>query len=658
MVDNVKPAEDEFELAQQMKNFYCDISGKETNSAKAAVIIHQIGLVYRKRSPDKMSLIRSAGLFNAAIIRYPSKVLQIKIDRCELCQHVLQLADAQNQNLDLVKKAEQVKHVITDLRSEVGIFFQTLVPKLPANTSKDDRQKLIADKVSAIRHINKKIADKIKQIMADLSKFCEEVMGKPPCEYAVVGMGSLAREEITTYSDFEHIILLHDNKSCKSYLDYFKWFSVIFHVTILNLQETIIPSLNVSSLNDKNSRLKDWYYDAITPRGISFDGMMPHACKFPLGRLEHTKDKQFTTELIKPVSEMLEYLSSEADIKNGYHLADILTKTCFVFGNESIFQQFENGVQKYREQKSQADTICHVYQQVKDDLNKFSARFRLTELKSQDTINIKQFVYRSTTIFISALATIYRISGKSCFDIIGKMEKHKKITKNTAEKLQYAIAIACEMRLRVYTKKKSQCDNDFDMKQEGIEKFLNIVGVPSTISYFQIAYCLQCEIAKQLKFTKLHFYSDPQLINYTIGLVFGIREMVSFLEDPKKHFWDSSEFNFDTCMQNLEEKIRFRCYDGLFQRLGKKVSEICLRLFEGKGAQQSVNKPDFGEKHLISTANYLYLKQIYDEALEFYKQLLDGYEHKLKKNKRNCEIIAWCYRVGVCLNQLNQPKMH
>ena len=44
--------------------------------------------------------------------------------------------------------------------------------------------------------------------MADISQFCEDVMGKSPSEYAIVGMGSLARTKITPNSDFEHIILL------------------------------------------------------------------------------------------------------------------------------------------------------------------------------------------------------------------------------------------------------------------------------------------------------------------------------------------------------------------------------------------------------------------------------------------------------------------
>ena len=275
--------EEEFKLALRLKNFCCDASGTETNSEKTAEIIHQIGVIYRKRSPDKIALLKSAGLFNAAIVRNPSNSISIKSDLAEICQHVLQLAKAKNQNVDLVKKAEQVKDLAEDLRATTDAFLNKNMPSISINPTSKDFQKLMSQKISTSRELNKTIADKYKQIMADISQFCENVIGNPPCEYAIAGMGSLAREEITPYSDFEHIILLSDSDDYICHLEYFRWFSVIFHVIILNLGETIIPSLNVNSLNDNNCRLGNWYYDAVTPRGISFDGFMAHASKFPFG---------------------------------------------------------------------------------------------------------------------------------------------------------------------------------------------------------------------------------------------------------------------------------------------------------------------------------------------------------------------------------------
>ena len=420
--------EEELKLAQEMKASLCNKSGKETDAAKSGEIIHQIGKIYRKQSPDKISLIQSAGLFNAAIVRNPLNISQIKADLCEICQHILQKAEAKQPNADLIKKAKQVKTTITKMRNDVKKQLSSRVPIILTTTSAEKVQKLEFQKITTIKKLNKMIAYTYKSVMKDLSQFCQDVMGKPPCKYAVVGMGSLARQEITPYSDFEHIILLFDDiddKKYEKYLEYFRWYSVLFHVVILNLGETIIPSLNIFSLNDKHSLLGDWFYDATTPRGVSFDGMMSHASKFPLGRVKHTKAKQFSTELIKPVSEMLKYLGSKADLKNGYHLADILTKTCYVFGNKDIFNQFANGVQNYRDQTPKSDIFHEIENQVKEDLNKFSTRFRLTNLQSQNSINIKQLVYRSTTIFISALARIHNISANSCFKIVKKLAKKK-----------------------------------------------------------------------------------------------------------------------------------------------------------------------------------------------------------------------------------------
>jgi len=293
--------ENEMKLAKEMKEKCCDKQGKETNPAEAAEIIYKIGLIYKQKSPDQIALIKSAGLFNAAILRDPSNVSQIKYDLNKLCLHILQLANATKQNVNLIEKADDVKVLINKLRQEVEEYLKTNVPKLSNTAPRSKINELNKQKISAIKQINKIISKNYKRVMSELSQFCEDVLGEPPCDYAVVGMGSLAREEITPYSDFEHVILLCNQNNYESCLEYFRWFTVIFHIIVLNFQETIIPSLHIYSLNSEESCLGNWYYDAITPRGISFDGMMPHATKYPLGRQEHTKNKPFTTELIKPV---------------------------------------------------------------------------------------------------------------------------------------------------------------------------------------------------------------------------------------------------------------------------------------------------------------------------------------------------------------------
>ena len=85
-------------------------------------------------------------------------------------------------------------------------------------------------------------------------------MAEPPFAFAIAGMGSLAKREITPFSDFEHIILLSNEAqtSSENYedkLNYYRWFSVVFHIIIVNLQESILPSFAISRLNDKTSKL-------------------------------------------------------------------------------------------------------------------------------------------------------------------------------------------------------------------------------------------------------------------------------------------------------------------------------------------------------------------------------------------------------------------
>ena len=91
--------------------------------------------------------------------------------------------------------------------------------------------------------------------------------------------------------------------------------------------------------------------------GVLFDGMMSHTCKFPLGRIQSATEKPFKTELIKPVDKMLKYLSSEESLKNGYHLNEILTDTCFVDGDQIVYDEFLEFVQKFKSSKTQKEKL-------------------------------------------------------------------------------------------------------------------------------------------------------------------------------------------------------------------------------------------------------------------------------------------------------------
>ena len=556
----------ENDLAEKLKTF-CDKRGREIDPQNSAWVLHRFGQVYQKRSPDMFSLIRSATLYNAALARHPSNCHTIQHDLQQLCSHILSLAGAKNRHVQLIEEANKIKKAVLKMRKNVA---QTLCVKksIPQNANNDEEEhSLKVEKILLFQRLQNQITTDYKQIMADLAYFCEKVMGEPPCRFALVGMGSIARREITPYSDFENIILLDNevtltNKLDENVLQYFRWYSVIFQIVLINLQETIVPSVAISSLSG-------WFFDAITLRGISFDGMMPHACKFPLGRLQPTPKKLFTTELIKPVNEMLKYLSSEENLKNGYHLSDILSKTCFVYKDKDIFEEFEKGVFEITEKKTNLENILEdVKNQVIEDLQAFATRFSLSKLKPEKKFNVKQVVYRSTTMFISALGRICNIRASSCFDIVTELHVQKHISEYAKHKLLYAVALACEVRLRWYMKVNRQSDSI-----NSVREMIELIGKRSTLCYFQIAYALQSEISKQLNLKQGHFYSSPILLNLTLFIYFkDEKNLIKMLHVQSRATPSQRLYGFDQSLRELEKQIS-ECTKVKEDLLGSSVTE-------------------------------------------------------------------------------------
>ena len=159
------------------------------------------------------------------------------------------------------------------------------------------------------------------------------------------------------------------------------------------------------------------------------------------------------------------------------------------------------------------------------------------------------------------------------------------------------------MRLRVYIIHKLQHDLiEIRADKGGMKNFLNVVGQKNAIRYFQVVYCLQCEAAMLLRLTKLHFYTDPQLINIATCYAFGVN--AKYGRETSKTTWNIEDFSYDDCLNQLGQHL--------------------------KNMQKSV-EADKSEDNVETFAifvGHLYKSKVYEEGLEFYKRVLEFYQHQ------------------------------
>ena len=161
------------------------------------------------------------------------------------------------------------------------------------------------------------------RLVSMLARECERKLGKLPCNYCIIALGSVARMEATPFSDLEFAILYSDADIGEK-MNYFRIMSHFIHLKVINLGETVLPALAIEQLNDFQSSdpNSNWFYDSGTPRGISFDGAMPWASKTPLGRMATTNKPAL--ELIKTPEEMAKFQDEEIAVKEGYHLGKVM----------------------------------------------------------------------------------------------------------------------------------------------------------------------------------------------------------------------------------------------------------------------------------------------------------------------------------------------
>ena len=164
---------EEAELQAQLRSL-CNGSGQELYPDQSAKIFDKLGLLYQAKSLDKISLIQSAALFNAAIVRQRFHQ-EFRDHLQDLCKKVLNFAGARLKDADLVSLAKGIKEdQLSKLRSNVIRNLKN-VKKIP-NGPEDSSE--ISDYVGQVRILQNGLSEDYKRIMADVSNKCIEIMGR------------------------------------------------------------------------------------------------------------------------------------------------------------------------------------------------------------------------------------------------------------------------------------------------------------------------------------------------------------------------------------------------------------------------------------------------------------------------------------------------
>ena len=116
--------------------------------------------------------------------------------------------------------SELKKNELKSLRDDVKKSLESVEccksSKNQGSLNNCDVRQMLKDQTAEIKRLSETISTKMKQFLASIINECLEVLGTLPCDYEVIVLGSLARNEMTPYSDFEWAILTSSEEEvCK-----------------------------------------------------------------------------------------------------------------------------------------------------------------------------------------------------------------------------------------------------------------------------------------------------------------------------------------------------------------------------------------------------------------------------------------------------------
>lgn len=297
-------------------------------------------------------------------------------------------------------------------------------------------------KADSIINIHRDSVEEIKSLVKMFFIEGENVLGKAPTDYVVIGFASVARGEMTPYSDPDCGILIKENS--EEIKDYFRKLAYFVALKVVNIGETVLPILAIKELNNKD----DWWFkDHATPFGFAFDSLKPESNKWPLGNM-HVEGVKIEDryELIGTPEEISEYIKR---YNKNLYLSSVLSNIAPIYASSE--EASDKLVVEYRSlvdsKLSENDRKLIGEKLLKDDIE----RFPPVDIGAEKIVfNAKQGIYRFIESIVEAICFYYGIVSGTTFQKISNLKANEVIDLSAEKNLKVILSIAMEIRLGAY----------------------------------------------------------------------------------------------------------------------------------------------------------------------------------------------------------------